>query len=556
MKKYTLRWISLLLAFALLLAGCGASEPEVNLRGDILSRLEAAKRLSDSDGSGRIDSLPAADEYWQMTPFSEMVYARPSTQDAQAILDEIEVLIDQDDKNGLIAAADRFYDWLADYYTAYFLSNIYTSADLTDKYWEEENSFCLNIEPEVNSLMESMHEMLAGARCRKALEEEYFGDGFFDAYDEDSFWDDEMIELSQKESELISRYYAQQDTRYTIGTPAFYFHCADDMAQTLVELIQVRKQIAARAGYSSYSEYAGAAFFSRDFSTEEVDRLVAEIREELVPLYRKYSSLSGSSDPCDDAQMLRYLESVVSNLGDAPLDAFRLMQQAGLYDIRYSPNKYNSSFEVYLDSYQEPFLFLNPIQTRYDCLTLCHEFGHFCRDYASWGTPTSIDVQEFFSQAMEYLALYYGEDADDLVTVKLADSLCTYVEQACYASFEQQMYALPDDQLTVEGLYALYDQVNRDFGFSPSDYDRREFITITHFYTSPLYIISYIISNDAAMQIYELEQASAGSGFRKFLEVLGSEEYSFLSFVKSAKLESPFKAGRIREVREFFEEAF
>lgn len=47
-----------------------------------------------------------------------------------------------------------------------------------------------------------------------------------------------------------------------------------------------------------------------------------------------------------------------------------LMKTAKLYDTGYGENKYNSSFEQYLTSYQEPFIFMNATLTAYDKLVL------------------------------------------------------------------------------------------------------------------------------------------------------------------------------------------
>lgn len=227
------------------------------------------------------------------------------------------------------------------------------------------------------------------------------------------------------------------------------------------------------------------------------------------------------------------------------------MKTAKLYDTGYGENKYNSSFEQYLTSYQEPFIFMNATLTAYDKLVLAHEFGHFCNDYASYGSAAGVDVSEFFSTGMEYLSLCYG--GEDLTRAKMADSLGNYVEQGAYASFERQMYSLTGDALSAEGLYALYEQVALDFGFDSVGYDRREFVDVTHFYTNPMYVFSYVVSNDAAMQLYQLEQEQRGAGLELYEQNLTTEESYFLAFLDSAGLESPFEAGRISSVKAVFE---
>ena len=210
---------------------------------------------------------------------------------------------------------------------------------------------------------------------------------------------------------------------------------------------------------------------------------------------------------------------------------------------------------MYLLSYQEPFLFVNTEGTAYDCLTLAHEFGHFCNDYASGGTYAGVDVMEVFSQGMELLSLCYVRDDRDLTRVKLADTLCVYVEQAAYAAFEQEAYKLTGDQLTVENLYALYEEITLSYGFESYWADPRALVTIPHFFTNPMYIVSYVVSNDAALQLYQLELEESGAGLARLEKELDTEEAYFLEFLDSAGLESPFVPGRIEAVRDTFAKA-
>lgn len=120
--------------------------------------------------------------------------------------------------------------------------------------------------------------------------------------------------------------------------------------------------------------------------------------------------------------------------------------------------------------------------------------------------------------------------------------------------FETELYRLPEEELTVEGIRALYERVAGEFGFGSIGFDPREFVTITHFFTDPMYILSYVVSNDAAMQLYQLEKQTPGAGLACFEENLGTEEYFFLSFLNSAGLESPFTPNRLEQVKLTFEE--
>jgi oligoendopeptidase F len=244
------------------------------------------------------------------------------------------------------------------------------------------------------------------------------------------------------------------------------------------------------------------------------------------------------------------------NVGGQIERALELMSKNDLYDISDSKNKYNSSFEVYFYDYDQPYVFLSPTGTELDHLSFAHEFGHFCNDYVSGGSVAGIDTAEVFSQGMEYLSLIYSDPSQELKLHKLADSLCVFVEQAAYASFEQQVYCLRGEELTLENVIALYEKTGTAYGFDSWQWDSRDFVAVTHFYTSPMYIISYVVSNDAAMQLYQLERENPGSGLAVLEANLATDERYLRAFLETAGLESPFAEGRLKTVRETFETVF
>jgi len=527
MKK--IKYIALVLVIALLLTGC-------------------------------VPTLHSALANASIVPYESMEYVRPDLDQLRAVLDTAICTVEAgNDVDVVMDAVYAFYDEYDWFYTCYSLSDIRYSGDLTDIYWEKEYNYCVERSAVVDAALEELNYALAASPLRQELEQpEYFGPGYFDSYTGDNFWDDTFTALLQEEDALVNQYYAlsSQALDQVTGTTEYYDLFAGDMARLLLELITLRQEIAAYWGYEDYVAFAGDFYYARDYTPEEMADYLDTIRQELVPLYRNIRSedWTASQEYSSEEQTLGFLRKAAQAMGGTVWEAFQLLDVAGLYDISYGQNKYDSSFEVYLTSYWEPFIFINPTMTRYDWLVLAHEFGHFCNDYACYGSYSGLDVTEVFSQGMEYLALCYGEDTEDLLRTKMADSLCVYVEQAAFASFEQQIYGLTGEDLTVENLYALYDQVARDYGIDVPGYDRREFVTINHFYTNPLYVISYVVSNDAAMQIYQLEQETSGAGLALMEESLYTQQYYFQDFLREAGLESPFAPGRIRAVKQIFQE--
>ena len=536
MKKRFLRLIALALV-CVLLTGCGG---ELRIFKDAIYRALASLN----------SDIPV---------YAEMEYTRPDMDALEATLAEAKEAAAGENFDRIIDMIWEFYDVYDRFYTDYALADIRYSGDLTDSYWEAEYNYCIENSPRVDAMLEELYYALAKSPCLARLEgDDYFGPGYFDSYQGENNWDEEFTALMERESELISRYYelSGNASAYESGSEEYYNAFFTDTAQVLVDLICLRREIAAYWGYDSYTEFAAEYYYYRDYTAAESEAYLEQIREELVPLYRQVS-LSGiwddSYDYSSEKQTYAYVAEMAESMGGTVQEAFRVMDLGGLYDIRYGENKYPSSFETYLNSYYVPFVFLDPTMTTYDQLVFAHEFGHFCNDYASGCSYAGVDVLEIFSQGMEYLSLCYVEDTAQLTKLKMVDSLSLYVEQSAFASFEMQMYEIPPEELTVEALEELYDRVAGEYGFESVGYDPREFITINHYYTNPMYIISYVVSNDAAMQLYQMERSVPGSGLAILEENLTTEESYFLAFLRRAGLESPFAEGRIREVRETFE---
>ena len=494
-----------------------------------------------------------------LVDFQDMEYTRPNMEDFRKELErccaDAEVETDFDDLQTVIL---DFYAVYEDFYTNYFLANIHYSKDLTDSYWEAENTFCTENSAEVDAGLDRLYRTLAKSPLREKLEgEDFFGPGFFADYEGESIYDETFNAMLSREAALINQYYALSGQSSTTAyySEEYFSVYGVQMAAVFRDLVQLRQEMAAYAGYESYPEFAYDFHHVRDYTVEQADTYLSQIQQ-LVPLYRQLNQsdfwdmeLKASSE----LQTFSYVQSMAHNMGGMIENAFDAMADAGLYDISYGENKFDASFVVYLYSYRSPYVFVNPTMTEHDKLTFTHEFGHFCNHYASYGSGAGVDVSEVFSQGLEYLSLCYTEDQGNLEKIRMATCLTTYVEQAAYASFERQVYGLAGEQLTVENIQELYKTVCTAYGFDSWGWDSRDYVCINHFFTSPMYIISYVVSNDAALQLYQMERAEQGTGLACYTDNLTTMEAYFLSFLESAGLKSPFAPGRLEEVRKTLE---
>jgi hypothetical protein len=488
--------------------------------------------------------------------FSHMTYRRPDMDALEkSMYRAVELAEFEADPDDILDAILAFYDDYDDFYTQYALADIHYSGNLTDIYWSEEYDFCSQASNTADALLDELYYALADSPSRDALEDDdYFGADFFDDYEGESLWDEEFSALMEGESDLISQYYTLSQRQTEAADEDSYYAIGEEMESLYAQLVLLRRQISDYAGYDSYIDFAYDYYYYRDYTSDEAEAYLADIRQELVPLYITVEDWYPGIDFCAESDTYGYVESAAKAMGGMIEESFELLDEAGLCDIGYSENKYNSSFEIYLYSYNCPFIFVNPEMTQWDKLTFAHEFGHFACDYLCEGNSPSIDVAEIFSQGMEYLSLCVGEDTEELTKMKMLDSLCIYVEQAAYADFEHRVYTMPTAEVTAENIRKVFEEVAADYGFDAWGVDSRDYVTITHFYTNPLYTISYVVSNDAAFQLYQMEQEKSGSGLKLYKNNLNCGNVSFLQFIEEAGLTSPFTPGRAASIRETLEQ--
>lgn len=484
--------------------------------------------------------------------FEEMTYTRPDMEHFQKVLEEsCEIAKTETDLEALLEGIYAFYAVYDSFYTAQSLAMIYYCKDMTDAAWEAEHQFCTENASLVAAGLDRLYRALAQSPLREQLEtQEYFGKDYFDSYEGETLFQETFLALLEQEAQLQNDYYAiyADAGELDYRSEEFQERYGEQMKQLLVELVLLRQQISAYAGFDNYVDFAYEFYYARDYQPAQAEAYLLHIREELVPLYQQMSEKKPEILLYESTQQQTYdyVEQMARDMGGTFWEAFQVMADSGLYDISYGENKYNASFETYISDYYLPYVFLNPTMTEYDKLTFAHEFGHFCNDYASYGSVVGVDVAEIFSQGTEYLSLCYSSADDNLQKLKLLDCLCVYVEQAAYASFEQQMYSLSEEALTTAALDALYADTCGSYGLN----DSFSYTLITHFYTNPMYVISYVVSNDAAFQLYQMEQAEEGAGLTCLEKNLQTMQPYFLAFLREAGLESPFADGRLQKVKE------
>lgn len=593
MKKRLVLLLSLLLALSVLLQGCLMPFPSD--RFDYLTEetTEPTKPTdrgepAEADSYLPYDEFPRPEEA-ELDPvaFEDMEYTRPDAAALCKALGELEKLV----KNGgsfdeVGAAFEAAYSDYSLFNTMDSLSYIRHTIDLNDEYYETENNWCEEQSPLIEQALEKCYIAMGQSDLRDRLEEEYFTEGFFDFYDENQIYsNDRVVKLMQKDNDLQAQYMALQSDQtiewngeevlyedivgdesldydsYLRAYQLYYDKYNPQVGEIFAEMIRTRNEIAKELGYDTFADFAYSYYYDRDYTPEEAEDYLSDIAAELAPMYFYAVYGAQSTSPCSTDEVLDLFEKTVYRFGGEFATSYEFMQAYDLMDITDSSSKMPGSYVTYLSSYQMPFLYVSPTGKLDDLLTCCHEFGHFVDGFVNCNGTSSIDCNEIFSQGLEFLSLSRAELDDDereaLTISKVADSLLTFVSQAAYAEFELRAYALPDDQLNTEGLNALFLECMEEFGQSYTgmeDIIAPGWIDIQHFLIAPYYVISYCVSNDAALQIFQLEEEN-GTGLETYRALMStSSGNTILALLEENGMESPFEPGRVEELADFFED--
>lgn len=518
--------------------------------------------------------------------FSQMSYERPA-------LDELDTLIavaKEAMENGADYATvepllDDCFDYSYHFDTMYTLADIRSCLDLTDEYYAAEYLWCAENYTLMQQAIDDLYYACAASPLAEELETNYFWEGFIEQYSDESesIYNDTTVALMQEESNLIAEYRALsaepvvefrgkeeplddllarlRGSAYNEAVTAYYTQVNERYADIFIRLVAVREKLASELGYESYEQMQYLYGYERDYTPEQAEAYLQDIKTYMVPLYLK---LADSAIPyqvwystIDEDTLVDVLRDAVADFGGDVSEAFDFMLRYELCDLQRDSCKADMSFETYLTDYEAPFVFLNASETNEDILTFAHEFGHFSDAYVNLNANETVDLAEVYSQAMEYLVLSrLGEqleedEVENLARIKMIDTVEMYIQQASFAEFEHRVYALGADNLSAEVLNETARQVAKDYGYYNSKYDvfyALSWVDIPHYFEQAFYVVSYPVSNDLAMQIYELEREEAGAGLQSYLDNLERDFSGLMGLVDASGLESPFAPGRMEKI--------
>lgn len=510
-------------------------------------------------------------------PFAEMVYSRP---DLSSIIEKFDDVIDVLEKDSTyeeqLEAVKSVNDDYWNFYTMQSIAELKSDIDTTDAFYQDECSFFNINTPLLEQKVEEYYIASSKSQYKEQLETDWFGEDGLNGYEDGATYNDAYVALLQKEANLIDEYYRlssdptityqgeeqalsailqnnPDEDAYREVYELYYEKYNEKLGNIYIELVKVRQEISDGLGYESYIDFAYENY-SREYTPEQVETFMEGVKSSIVPLYQRIVNDNLYAVPTEGSQMseervLKILSKATGKMSSDLDDIYDFMEEYGLYDVSPSDKKIASSYQTYLESYDAPFIMMNSNGSTNDLLTLAHEFGHFTDAYINYNHFQSNEDSEAASQSMEYLLLNYLDSCSDAEAENIKKTcfisiLDTYIFQGSYNEFEERVYSLEEDELTLENINKIAGESAEEFGISNDDWENYfelSWVDIPHFYSSPFYVIGYCISNDAALQLYKMEIDEKGSGVDCYLEMLDRDwSKTYLQNLERIGLSSPF----------------
>ncbi|MBE5997238.1 MAG: M3 family oligoendopeptidase [Lachnospiraceae bacterium] len=438
--------------------------------------------------------------------FKEMPYTRPDT---ESVRKEMEQLVGELENAGSYGQAKQVFlkeqELEKHIMTMETLATIRHSVDTRDTFYDEEQAFWNNANPQLQEYLQKWTEAMLKSPFRADFAEEYGAVMFTNAEIELKAFSPEIIPEMQEEAELVTDYMkeiasAQIPFRggvYTISQLSPFKNDSDDgirlaawkaegawykehqkkLDEIYDKLVHLRDAMGRKMGYDGYTELGYYRMGRNCYTKEDVEKFREAVRKYLVPaadrIYREQAERMGMSYPLSfaDAQLefrsgnprpqgnaddiLAVGGRFYDELSPETREFFRTMRKYELMDVLSTEGKEAGGYCTGVPDYGVPFIFANFNGTQHDVEVVTHEAGHA---FACWMNrerlplnviwPT-MEACEVHSMSMEFFAWPWAEQFFGKDSVKFRFShLASAVKFIPYGTmvdhFQHVVYERPE----------------------------------------------------------------------------------------------------------------
>jgi oligoendopeptidase F len=337
---------------------------------------------------------------------------------------------------------------------------------------------------------------------------------------------------------------------------------ADRIEDLFEQLLKLREQIAANAGFANYLQYAFKWRGRFDYTPEDCLKFHEAIEKEIMPVLRRLQAKRReklglatlrpwdlSVDPSNQPPLRPFenVENLVNRTADifTQLDArlardFRLMREKHLLDLENRKGKAPGGYQSTLAESRLPFIFMNAVGMQRDVETILHEAGHAFHALATREEDlhayrsAPIEFCEVASMSMELLGnefiekFYAPAEARRARRQHLERVVDIFPWIATVDAFQHWIYSHPG-HTRAERQQAWVELMSR-FG-GDVDWSGHEQVRANlwhrqlHIFLHPFYYVEYGIAQLGALQVWfnsKKDKARALEDYHRGLALGGS----------------------------------
>jgi oligoendopeptidase F len=314
---------------------------------------------------------------------------------------------------------------------------------------------------------------------------------------------------------------------------------ADKFEEIFDELVKLRQQIAANAGFKNYRDYSFRKLGRFDYTPDDCKKFHDAVEKEIMPAVRELHSERGRQlglkklRPWDLAvdphnrpplkpfeqieQMVSRTQKIFNHLDGELANGFQQMHDLHLLDLDNRKGKAPGGYQSTLAESRLPFIFMNAVGLQRDVETILHEAGHAFHAlatqdedlYAYRGSP--IEFCEVASMAMELLGnefleeFYPPAEANRARRTHLEGIIGFFPWMATVDAFQHWIYTHPNHMRAERkaAWLALMDRFAGDIDWSGHE-DARAHLwhRQLHIFLHPFYYVEYGIAQLGALQVW------------------------------------------------------
>jgi len=348
------------------------------------------------------------------------------------------------------------------------------------------------------------------------------------------------------------------------------------------QMVKLRAQIAANAGFPNYREYAFRDRKRFDYSPADCLEFHAAIETEIVPVLRELQETRRRQlqlsvlrpwdmevDPLnrpplkpftDVGQMVGRTQNIFNRLDITLAGGFQQMQDLRLLDLDNRKGKAPGGYQSTLNEVRLPFIFMNAVGVQRDVETMLHEAGHAFHALATRQEPiysyrhAPIEFCEVASMSMELLGneyleeFYTSPEANRARRTHLEGIVKFFPWMATVDAFQHWIYTHPGHTRTERSAawLALMDRFGGLVDWTGYEKTRANlWHRQLHIFLHPFYYVEYGIAQLGALQVWansKRDKAGALRAYQQALALGGSQPLPELFQAAGCRLEFNAKA--------------